>query len=156
MLWYSSAGTLYFFILVAILTNFESECLASWDQKWLFTNYCICLLIAMPPGIFWGHLVQPNSDQFHMLITPTLFEPLDKTSIDELLDLLPEQPLDSQKAQECSVCLRDMKPFSTVSSLPCSHTFHPRCIKQWLSIKPECPLCRDTITKRKLKTHCSL
>jgi len=29
--------------------------------------------------------------------------------------------------------------------LECDHEFHARCIDRWLTLKPECPLCRRNI-----------
>lgn len=40
----------------------------------------------------------------------------------------------------CSVCLDHIKDAITI--LECKHNFHPGCIREWVNMKPECPLCR--------------
>ena len=40
----------------------------------------------------------------------------------------------------CAICL-DKKTWRTVT-LECGHNFHHRCIKKWVNIKNQCPLCR--------------
>ena len=46
---------------------------------------------------------------------------------------------------QCSICLED-NPDYTLSM--CGHKFHRECIEEWLSIKPECPLCRRSCITR--------
>lgn len=46
---------------------------------------------------------------------------------------------------ECSICLETYREGDTTAALPCSHSFHAACAKQWLSLRPECPTCRATI-----------
>lgn len=42
---------------------------------------------------------------------------------------------------ECVICLEsDNKNFVKTS---CNHSYHERCITQWLTIKPNCPICRE-------------
>ena len=42
----------------------------------------------------------------------------------------------------CAICLLDTKSGETVCTLPCSHTFHKRCLTPWLATKTTCPTCR--------------
>lgn len=45
--------------------------------------------------------------------------------------------------EKCSICLSYLNntvQTKVVTQLPCSHMFHPKCIKQWS--RPSCPLCR--------------
>ncbi|XP_058098656.1 uncharacterized protein LOC131243359 [Magnolia sinica] len=46
--------------------------------------------------------------------------------------------------ENCGICLDELGYSETeeVSVLPCSHTFHVRCIKRWLEESDSCPLCR--------------
>ena len=43
----------------------------------------------------------------------------------------------------CSVCQENYKHNQKITTLPCSHLFHRRCIKEWLTKNSVfCPLCR--------------
>lgn len=48
---------------------------------------------------------------------------------------------DRTKVEECTVCL---EPLYTFCRLPCTHTFHARCMEQWLieHDNNSCPVCR--------------
>ena len=41
----------------------------------------------------------------------------------------------------CSICLVAVQ-LNARCALPCSHTFHGECIRQWLIVAPSCPLCK--------------
>lgn len=58
--------------------------------------------------------------------------------------------ISSHKAtQECPICLEPMLEDQKLTTYctPCNHTFHENCIKGWLKIKQNCPLCRREIPK---------
>ncbi|XP_038973653.1 E3 ubiquitin-protein ligase SIRP1-like [Phoenix dactylifera] len=44
--------------------------------------------------------------------------------------------------EECVICLEDFDAGAEVSMTPCSHSFHSRCITQWLEKSHLCPICR--------------
>lgn len=46
----------------------------------------------------------------------------------------------------CIVCLGEMVEGEEVMSLPCVHTFHPACIRQWLMQSTCCPTCKHSLT----------
>uniref|UniRef100_A0A0A8YY35 RING-type domain-containing protein n=1 Tax=Arundo donax TaxID=35708 RepID=A0A0A8YY35_ARUDO len=46
------------------------------------------------------------------------------------------------KEQDCAVCLKDFKERDKLSMMPCSHSFHQRCIFDWLFLSGVCPCCR--------------
>ncbi|KAL8260014.1 hypothetical protein R6Q59_027967 [Mikania micrantha] len=48
----------------------------------------------------------------------------------------------------CIVCLDDLSAGGKLLRLPCSHCFHSRCIKPWLSCNGTCPICRRVVAKR--------
>ena len=54
--------------------------------------------------------------------------------------------LDDDK-KKCIICLDDFKNGDKVSSLPCTHFFHFKCIKLWFKNKNICPLCKKEITQ---------
>ena len=48
---------------------------------------------------------------------------------------------------ECCVCLEGFKAGkSDVLELDCSHLFHEYCIRKYLTVKRNCPYCREPIT----------
>ncbi|KAI3759970.1 hypothetical protein L1987_50357 [Smallanthus sonchifolius] len=42
----------------------------------------------------------------------------------------------------CAICKDSLSAGTVVNQLPCSHVYHPSCIKPWLSSHNTCPLCR--------------
>lgn len=44
----------------------------------------------------------------------------------------------------CSVCLEAYVEGDTVRTIPCFHTFHQRCIDDWLSRRAICPICKHS------------
>jgi hypothetical protein len=47
--------------------------------------------------------------------------------------------------QECSICLEGFITEENIVKLDCQHTFHSKCIKQWLQKELICPNCRAYI-----------
>ncbi|KAJ3681469.1 hypothetical protein LUZ60_015958 [Juncus effusus] len=44
---------------------------------------------------------------------------------------------------QCAVCIATVKEGEMVRELPiCKHTFHVKCIDEWLSSNSTCPMCR--------------
>ncbi|CAD8106671.1 unnamed protein product [Paramecium sonneborni] len=54
-----------------------------------------------------------------------------------------DQFLKLEGVQECSICMNEIKEKKKV--LNCHHFFHYDCIKDWLSKKMECPVCRKQV-----------
>jgi hypothetical protein len=46
-------------------------------------------------------------------------------------------------ADDCSICMKPMKVEKNIAEMECSHTFHKKCINEWLAIKRTCPCCRS-------------
>jgi hypothetical protein len=44
--------------------------------------------------------------------------------------------------ESCSICLDDYEKETTVTTLPCNHNFHPKCIGSWFVHDNRCPVCR--------------
>lgn len=44
---------------------------------------------------------------------------------------------------ECSVCMEGFREGEKIRELPiCGHVFHQKCVDEWLSLRPSCPICR--------------
>jgi len=63
-----------------------------------------------------------------------------------LVDDLPRVLARDSGANECGVCLAQLRPTAQAVKLPCQHVFHPKCIEKWLTeCKNACPLCSAPI-----------
>ncbi len=73
------------------------------------------------------------------------------------------QPLSYEKykslhkieVESCAICMVNINEDCNVIGLKCNemHCFHEECIKQWISIKLTCPLCRLDMTPEHLKDN---
>ncbi|GJX90349.1 zinc finger, CCHC-type containing protein [Tanacetum coccineum] len=63
---------------------------------------------------------------------------------DDLEYWLTNQNWYSKKEGEeaCAICLKDFKLREQLTELGCRHYYHGSCIKEWLTRKNQCPLCR--------------
>lgn len=52
---------------------------------------------------------------------------------------------DAVAAGICSVCFDGYTTGSTVTDLPCLHSYHSECIASWAVQVPKCPVCRQDI-----------
>ncbi|KAL9244136.1 hypothetical protein vseg_017942 [Gypsophila vaccaria] len=51
---------------------------------------------------------------------------------------------DQTEAEPCCVCQEVYSDGEDIGTLDCGHDFHTECIKQWLSQKNLCPICKTT------------
>lgn len=60
-------------------------------------------------------------------------------------------PLESISVnQECAICFANIIENNKVNNkdymvTPCHHIFHTECLKHWMNIKMECPVCRSPL-----------
>ena len=72
---------------------------------------------------FWdAHPVQPTAQQLARALQPIGFS-------------------DNQ----CAICQETLQTGTPIQLQNCRHQFHSACIRQWLSINPHCPVCRNDI-----------
>ncbi|KAG6533811.1 BRCA1-associated protein homolog 2-like [Zingiber officinale] len=45
----------------------------------------------------------------------------------------------------CSICLDDFEVMTQALAMPCGHSFHEVCLKEWLRRRNSCPLCRFSL-----------
>ena len=50
-------------------------------------------------------------------------------------------------ASECCICLDAFQEAEPVLHMPCFHSYHPGCIKEWLQHQHSCPVCRHDLLK---------
>lgn len=91
-------------------------------------------------------LLNPNATNFYFPVT------IDLTNMEDVpivpSDAVIEATLVPQEDQEsvdlCTVCQESMGEHCSMLR-NCHHMFHERCIRQWFSTNPRCPVCRNDI-----------
>ena len=74
------------------------------------------------------------------------------------IDLLGDPEIaDVEKQEMCSICFDEFiiesddlgikLPSKNICKLSCSHHYHLKCIKTWLSTRDSCPMCREKCKK---------
>lgn len=70
-----------------------------------------------------------------------------------LFGFLPEvkiEDISNLPFENCLICLNNFLKDELITTLPCSHIFHCACIREWISFKKLCPLCRENIGGRRI------
>ncbi|KAK3138090.1 hypothetical protein QOZ80_5AG0364380 [Eleusine coracana subsp. coracana] len=49
--------------------------------------------------------------------------------------------------RRCSICQEEFEAGEEIGKLSCGHNYHVHCIKQWLSRKNSCPVCKTAVSK---------
>jgi hypothetical protein len=75
-------------------------------------------------------------------------------------DAAAEEQAHAQPLQEvtCSVCLGPIElPLHRGQYMvtPCNHMFHAECLREWMEVKMECPVCRGLLPELgdEVRTH---
>mgnify|MGYP000125222486 CR=1 FL=1 len=50
---------------------------------------------------------------------------------------------DDDDEEQCTICFSSLETGDRVGVLPCQHTFHVDCLKDWLPRRNVCPLCQN-------------
>ncbi|KAI3873045.1 hypothetical protein MKX03_018666 [Papaver bracteatum] len=50
-----------------------------------------------------------------------------------------------EKHDECVICCMEYKNRDMLTTLPCRHLYHSKCITQWLKLKKACPICNEEV-----------
>lgn len=71
-----------------------------------------------------------------------------------LIQHLPTGTYDgSKKARECVICMAEFIVGDAVRYLPCMHTYHMRCIDDWLMRSLTCPSCLEPVDAALLTSY---
>jgi hypothetical protein len=60
----------------------------------------------------------------------------------ELINNQIKTKLKNDHEDDCCICMDAMKKNTLVRILPCTHTFHSRCVDKWLKTNNSCPICK--------------
>ncbi|KAL1210438.1 putative E3 ubiquitin-protein ligase RHG1A [Cardamine amara subsp. amara] len=55
-----------------------------------------------------------------------------------------KSPCDHKEDAKCSICQEEYTMGDEVGRLHCEHTYHVKCVQEWLRMKSWCPICKAT------------
>mmetsp|Transcript_37713 Transcript_37713/g.87101 ORF Transcript_37713/g.87101 Transcript_37713/m.87101 type:complete len:350 (+) Transcript_37713:78-1127(+) len=55
----------------------------------------------------------------------------------------------------CLICLDDFKATDCLTTMPCLHMYHQKCIEKWLHTSNSCPVCKTSIGGERNGRHTS-
>ena len=58
-----------------------------------------------------------------------------------------------KETKECLVCLTELKKSTKVRLTTCFHLFHDNCLELWLKKIPNCPFCRQRLSRVVLELY---
>ena len=64
--------------------------------------------------------------------------------------IIQDEPKNLKNEIRCVICLSDFEIGEKVSALPCCHTFHTKCLDEWINRKQRCPVCKFEITLKSI------
>lgn len=67
--------------------------------------------------------------------------------------IVKRESIQSDLDNNCAVCLDSLDENNCVGELKCKHTFHYDCIKKWVHISANCPICKNDIKNTPVITN---
>ena len=64
--------------------------------------------------------------------------------------IIQDEPKKLKDDPSCVICLTNFEVGEKVSALPCCHSFHTKCLDNWITRNPKCPVCKFEVTLRNL------
>ena len=64
--------------------------------------------------------------------------------------IIQDEPKKLKDEPRCVICLTDFKIGQKVSALPCCHSFHTKCLDDWIIRNTKCPVCKFEVTLKNL------
>jgi hypothetical protein len=64
-----------------------------------------------------------------------------------ILKYIKELQWDKDDENSCAVCYCNFCKDEDIFLLPCKHSYHKKCVRNWLLKKQTCPYCRECIKK---------
>ena len=129
------------------------------DLKNQLTNYL--LLLKNCNKINWKRIIDPytndntiiedtrdenNSSDFSFLYNIIFKDKKDHKMMNMLEEkIITKDMIKMEETKKCIICLEDYVIGKHISYLPCCHSFHSLCIKQWLYKSKQCPLCKTKV-----------
>lgn len=117
----------------SVLTAHTFAVMAGWV---LFLLFAGCIYI----NILW------NSTQMHPRDADVLSSAVNHANAQLIVSAVEPVAVVIDNQSECCICLeKNDNPWATSH---CAHSFHARCISDWVKRNPSCPICRTTLIQR--------
>ena len=82
---------------------------------------------------------RPNNESFSM----ALGQPVLRNYNYKAIDRWKFKYASGEEVDNCAICCEEFLNKTKLVKLPdCNHFFHSDCIKDWLKVKPLCPICK--------------
>lgn len=144
---------------VQVISNQGINELSQWMQQFnnLFSvNHSININSFNFTNNFFPNIFnRPNNDQqFENLLNYLMMNdpnrhgnpPASRKVVEELERIkITEDNLNGFKDLNCPLCMEDCVLYETLIKMNCSHSYHEKCILEWLKITNTCPICRDEL-----------
>lgn len=92
----------------------------------------------LPPGLSANTNTPVNAEPRYELSEPTTMAFIGASA---------DTPSEKEQQRKCTLCLEAYKDPSVTT---CGHVFCWECVTDWVREKPECPLCRQSISAQKV------
>ena len=119
------------------------------------------MLAAPIPGVMTSYMVSFNPVSLDTIMSEEdtyernlrlneLFPPVNRGVSKDTLEKLPTKIYEKTDGEDnCNICLSELVQGEEVRTLPnCVHTFHKKCIDEWLVINKTCPVCRVELDQK--------
>jgi len=134
----ASSNVLFFLLPFIIFFDLSSFILMNLVSAFDFTLRCFCLTLNMnvifnPSFCYLSFHLWNTSIMLTIIFNYYLYKTYNYLCINEKI---PGKFISSN--ERCPICLNNKSNWK----LPCNHTFHLNCIKNWFQISQTCPCCR--------------
>mmetsp|Transcript_2171 Transcript_2171/g.5874 ORF Transcript_2171/g.5874 Transcript_2171/m.5874 type:complete len:354 (-) Transcript_2171:1370-2431(-) len=100
---------------------------------------CFCLIMCCLP--LFIRLMLPYAERAHRRGRAASAQQISALDSNEFCD----ETFAGVGDRSCVICLSNYTSGELVSTLPCNHHFHKKCIEEWLAVDKSCPLCKQDI-----------
>lgn len=96
--------------------------------------------------------INPDNMNYEELVELGETVGVEKKGISEdLLDQLPTFKYKTgffskkKKNEDCVICQMGYSSGDRLTTLPCQHQYHSKCIREWLKVSKDCPVCKKEV-----------
>lgn len=143
-----------FMVMLCVLQVFLSASSAWLSDSFLYDCWIIVNTVSAAAPFLAYAAFKLGISRFLLIDEPMFSEQSEivqeeTTQRDPIVDMFnfnQEESGISQDDARCAICIEDYQENEVLCKLPeCQHHFHEKCLNEWVSRRPLCPLCKATI-----------